>query len=72
MARAQLDNRAGSWFAQIFGESFFLQPLLAENSNFRLALSGAVTDAEDIADVATAALMDDRQIGQPIRSLPGC
>ena len=54
-----------SWFAQNFSESFFLEPLLAGE----LALpAGAIgepfIDAEDIADVATAALMDDRHIGQ--------
>ena len=54
-----------SWFAQNFSESFFLEPLLAGE----LALpAGAIgepfIDAEDIADVVTAALMDDRHIGQ--------
>ena len=54
-----------SWFAQNFSESFFLEPLLAGE----LALpAGAIgepfIDAEDIADLATAALMDDRHIGQ--------
>ena len=54
-----------SWFAQNFSESFFLEPLLAGE----LALpAGAIgepfIDAEDIADVAAAALMDDRHIGQ--------
>ena len=54
-----------SWFAQNFSESFFLEPVLAGE----IALpAGAVgepfIDAEDIADVAAAALMDDRHIGQ--------
>ena len=54
-----------AWFTQNFSESFFLEPLLAGE----LALpAGAIgepfIDAEDIADVAAAALMDSRHIGQ--------
>ena len=54
-----------SWFAQNFSESFLLDAILAGE----VALpAGSVKepfiDAEDIADVATAALTDDRHIGQ--------
>ena len=54
-----------SWFAQNFSESFFLDAVLAGH----IALpAGAIRepfiDVEDIADVAVAALTDDRHIGQ--------
>lgn len=65
------DSNAGwtilrcSWFMQNFSESLFLPPLLAG----RLALPvGQVpepfVDADDIAEVAVAALLDARHIGQ--------
>jgi uncharacterized protein YbjT (DUF2867 family) len=54
-----------SWFAQNFSESFLLEPV----QRGVIALpAGAVAepfvDAEDIADVAVAALTDDRHQGQ--------
>ena len=54
-----------SWFNQNFSEGHFLEPIL----DGRLALpAGPVgepfVDADDIADVAVAALTDDRHLGQ--------
>jgi len=54
-----------SWFNQNFSESFFLEPVLSGE----VALpAGSVpepfVDVDDIADVAVAALTDDRHIGQ--------
>jgi uncharacterized protein YbjT (DUF2867 family) len=54
-----------SWFSQNFSESVFLEPVLSGE----VALpAGSVPepfiDADDIADVAVAALTDDRHIGQ--------
>ncbi len=54
-----------SWFNQNFSESFFLDPVLAGD----VALpAGSVpepfVDADDIADVAVAALTDDRHVGE--------
>jgi len=54
-----------SWFMQNFSESYFLDPLLAG----QLALpTGDVpepfVDADDIADVAVAALTEDGHVGQ--------
>jgi uncharacterized protein YbjT (DUF2867 family) len=54
-----------SWFNQNFSESFFLEPVLAG----AVALpAGDVpepfVDAGDIADVAAAALTDDRHVGE--------
>ena len=54
-----------SWFHQNFSESFFLEPVLA--GELALPTSDAVepfVDADDIADVAVAALTDDRHIGK--------
>ncbi|MGW3510493.1 NmrA family NAD(P)-binding protein [Streptomyces sp. NPDC000994] len=54
-----------SWFAQNFSESFFLEPVLA--GELALPTGDAVeafVDADDIADVAVAALTDDRHIGR--------
>jgi uncharacterized protein YbjT (DUF2867 family) len=54
-----------AWFAQNFSESYMLEPILAGE----LALpDGGIrepfVDADDIADIATAAFLDDRHIGQ--------
>jgi len=54
-----------SWFNQNFSESFFLEPIM---SGF-VALPRAealepFTDANDIADVVTACLLDDKHNGQ--------
>ncbi|PIF30761.1 uncharacterized protein YbjT (DUF2867 family) [Flavobacterium sp. 9] len=54
-----------SWFNQNFSESFFLDPILAGI----VALPRAETlepfiDADDIAEVVTAALLDDKHNGQ--------
>ncbi|HEY3457263.1 MAG TPA: hypothetical protein VGK64_21975, partial [Bryobacteraceae bacterium] len=54
-----------SWFSQNFSEHFLLEPVLAGEVAFP---AGQVTepfiDAEDVADVAAAALIDDRHNGQ--------
>ncbi|MFD7618644.1 NmrA family NAD(P)-binding protein [Streptomyces sp. NPDC059802] len=54
-----------SWFNQNFNESFFLEPVLA--GELALPTAEAVepfVDADDIADVVTAALTDDKHIGR--------
>ena len=54
-----------SWFAQNFSESFFLEPLLSGEVALPAGDIGEpFIDAEDIADVAAAALMDNQHIGQ--------
>jgi uncharacterized protein YbjT (DUF2867 family) len=64
-ASAELTILRSTWFSQNFSESYFLD----------LVLGGGVTlpagdtkepfvDADDIADVAVAALTDDRHVGQ--------
>ena len=54
-----------SWFAQNFSESFFLEPVLAGDIALPAgAIGEPFIDAEDIADVAAAALTDERHIGQ--------
>ena len=62
---AELTILRSTWFSQNFSESFFVDGLLAG----ALALPAGDTgepfvDAEDIAEVAVAALLDDRHIGQ--------
>ena len=62
---AELTILRSTWFSQNFSESFFLDGLLAGE----LALPAGDTgepfvDAEDIADVAVAALLDDRHVGE--------
>jgi uncharacterized protein YbjT (DUF2867 family) len=62
---AELTILRSTWFAQNFSESYFVDGLLAGE----LALPAGDTpepfvDADDIADVAVAALTDDRHIGQ--------
>ncbi len=54
-----------SWFNQNFSESFFLDPVLA--GEVALPAGGVpepFVDADDIADVAVAALTDDRRVGE--------
>lgn len=54
-----------SWFHQNFSESFFLEPVLA--GELALPTGDAVepfVDADDIADVAVAALTDGRHAGE--------
>ncbi|RST15780.1 NmrA family transcriptional regulator [Streptomyces sp. WAC05374] len=54
-----------NWFNQNFNESFFLEPVLA--GELALPTAEAVepfVDADDIADVVTAALTDDKHIGK--------
>jgi uncharacterized protein YbjT (DUF2867 family) len=54
-----------SWFMQNFSESFFLEPLLAGELALPAdAVPEPFVDAEDIADVAVAALTDDRHAGE--------
>jgi len=54
-----------SWFMQNFSESYFLEPLLGGE----LALPAdripePFVDADDVAEVAVAALTDDRHVGE--------
>ncbi|MFD3921158.1 NmrA family transcriptional regulator [Streptomyces sp. NPDC058595] len=54
-----------SWFNQNFNEGFFLEPVLA--GELALPTGDAVepfVDVDDVADVAVAALTDDRHIGR--------
>ncbi|MER6977675.1 NmrA family NAD(P)-binding protein [Streptomyces carpinensis] len=54
-----------SWFDQNFNESFFLEPVLA--GELAMPTADAVepfVDADDIADVVTAALTDDKHFGR--------
>lgn len=54
-----------SWFAQNFSESYLLDPILAGQVNLPAGDVGEpFVDAEDIADVATEALLHPRHIGQ--------
>jgi uncharacterized protein YbjT (DUF2867 family) len=62
---ADLTILRSTWFAQNFSEDYLLEPVL----NGEVALPGGDTpepfvDADDIADVAVAALTEDRHIGQ--------
>jgi uncharacterized protein YbjT (DUF2867 family) len=54
-----------SWFAQNFSENFLLDPVLA--GEVALPVDGTTepfVDCDDIAEVATEALLDDRHAGQ--------
>ncbi|MET4927443.1 NmrA family transcriptional regulator [Streptomyces sp. PSRA5] len=54
-----------SWFSQNFNEGFFLEPVLS--GELALPTGDAVepfVDVDDVADVAVAALTDDRHIGR--------
>jgi uncharacterized protein YbjT (DUF2867 family) len=54
-----------SWFAQNFSENFFLEPVLAGEVALPAGNVGEpFVDVDDIADVAVAALTDDRHAGQ--------
>jgi len=54
-----------SFFCQNFSESFFLDPILAGEVALPLGpVAEPFVDADDIADVAVAALTDDRHSGQ--------
>ena len=54
-----------SWFSQNFSEDFLLEPILAGDVALPVDMvSEPFVDAEDIADVATEALLDKRHAGQ--------
>lgn len=54
-----------SWFMQNFSESFFLEPILAGEVALPVGeIPEPFVDAEDIADVAVAALTEDGHRGQ--------
>lgn len=54
-----------SWFAQNFSESFLLESILAGDVALPAgAIREPFVDAEDIADVAAATLVDDSHIGR--------
>ena len=54
-----------SWFCQNFSEGYLLEPLLAGEVALPTGPVGEpFVDADDIADVAVAALTEDRHIGQ--------
>jgi uncharacterized protein YbjT (DUF2867 family) len=62
---ADLTILRSTWFAQNFSEDYLLEPVLSGE----VALPGGDTpepfvDADDIADVAVAALTEDKHIGQ--------
>ena len=54
-----------SWFMQNFSESFFLEPVLAGEVALPVGdIAEPFVDADDIADVAVAALTDDGHVGK--------
>jgi uncharacterized protein YbjT (DUF2867 family) len=54
-----------SWFAQNFSENFLLEPVLSGVVALPAGNVGEpFIDADDIADVAVAALTEDRHVGQ--------
>ena len=54
-----------SWFSQNFSESYLLDPILAGEVVLPVgAVPEPFVDADDIADVAVAALTDDRHAGE--------
>jgi uncharacterized protein YbjT (DUF2867 family) len=54
-----------SWFSQNFSESYLLEPILSGEVALPAGPVGEpFVDADDIADVAVAALTDDRHAGQ--------
>jgi uncharacterized protein YbjT (DUF2867 family) len=54
-----------SWFNQNFSENYLLEPILAGEVALPAPNVGEpFVDADDIADVAVAALTDDKHIGQ--------
>lgn len=67
VANSELDYTLvrASWFNQNFSESFFVDPVISEN--VALPMPDAkipFVDTDDIADVVTAALTDDKHNGQ--------
>lgn len=54
-----------SWFMQNFNESMLLGPILAGEMSLPVSsVREPFVDADDIADIVTAALTDDRHVGQ--------
>jgi uncharacterized protein YbjT (DUF2867 family) len=54
-----------SWFNQNFSESFFLEPVLSGSVMLPAGDVGEpFVDTDDVADVAVAALTDDRHVGE--------
>ncbi|HET9448773.1 MAG TPA: NmrA family NAD(P)-binding protein, partial [Steroidobacteraceae bacterium] len=54
-----------SWFNQNFSENYLLEPILAGEVALPVAdVREPFVDADDIADAAVAALMDDKHVGQ--------
>ncbi|HYG68110.1 MAG TPA: NAD(P)H-binding protein [Anaeromyxobacteraceae bacterium] len=54
-----------SWFAQNFSESFFLEPILAGEVALPVGdVREPFVDADDVADVAAAALLEDGHAGE--------
>lgn len=54
-----------SWFSQNFSEGFLLDEVKAGRVHFpHFDVPEPLIDVEDIADIVTAALLDDRHIGQ--------
>jgi uncharacterized protein YbjT (DUF2867 family) len=54
-----------SWFCQNFSESYLLEPVLSGEVAFPAGdVAEPFIDVEDIADVAAAALTDDKHAGQ--------
>jgi uncharacterized protein YbjT (DUF2867 family) len=54
-----------SWFNQNFSENYFLDPIVAGHVALPAGpVSVPFVDADDIADVAAAALIEDRHVGQ--------
>jgi uncharacterized protein YbjT (DUF2867 family) len=62
---AELTILRSTWFAQNFSESFWLEEILGGELTLPAGkVPEPFVDADDIADVAVAALTDDRHIGQ--------
>ncbi|MCU0515101.1 MAG: NAD(P)H-binding protein [Anaerolineae bacterium] len=54
-----------SWFNQNFDESFLLEPIIAGQIALPVTdVKEPFVDADDIADVVTAALIEDRHVGE--------
>jgi uncharacterized protein YbjT (DUF2867 family) len=54
-----------TWFAQNFNESYFLEPIQAGEVALPVgSVAEPFVDADDIAEVAVAALTDDRHVGE--------
>jgi uncharacterized protein YbjT (DUF2867 family) len=62
---AELTILRATWFAQNFSETFWLEEILGGELTLPAgAMPEPFVDADDIADVAVAALTDERHIGQ--------